>query len=300
MKKIEGVFTALVTPFKDGVIDEESFIKLVRAQIADGVRGFVINGTTGESPTLELDEVKKLYQLARETAGKDFPLIIGAGLNSTKKTIELMKQLESRSPVAWLIVVPYYNKPTQEGLFQHFSAVADSTKIPVILYNVPGRTVTSLSVETIARLSKHKNIIGIKEASGDLSILEKGKTLTGDDFIWLSGDDGTAIAFNLKGGHGSISVGSHVIAKAFVKLDEESRKKNLSSSDQAEILKNAEKLQNLWKWLYIEPNPIPVKYFLYKMGIISSAEMRLPLCPLDPKFHQGVSECLSALQIQIK
>ena len=200
--KIEGVFSALVTPFQKGAVDLESFKKLVQTQVADGIDGFVINGTTGESPTLETEEVQKLYQLAKETAGKNFPLILGAGLNSTKKTIDLIKELAPLNPVAWLVVVPYYNKPTQEGLFQHFTAIADATDIPVILYNVPGRTITSLSVETIARLAKHKNIIGIKEASGDLTILEKGQALTGKDFIWLSGDDPTAFAFNLKGGHG--------------------------------------------------------------------------------------------------
>lgn len=290
--KIEGVFTALVTPFYNGEVDEESFVRLVKSQVADGIRGFVINGTTGESPTLELEEVKKLYKLARETAGQSFPLILGVGLNSTKKTIELMKQLESRNPAAWLVVVPYYNKPTQEGLFQHFTAIADATKIPVILYNVPGRTVTSLSVETIARLSTHKNIIGIKEASGDLSILEKGKALTGENFIWLSGDDGTAIAFNLKGGNGSISVGSHVVAKDFVVLDEASRKRNLSVAEQRAILERAELWKDLWTWLYIEPNPIPVKWFLYKMGLIRTPDMRLPLCTLDEKYHEGVLQWL--------
>lgn len=298
--KIEGVFTALVTPFHNGNVDEESFIKLIKAQVADGVSGFVINGTTGESPTLETEEVKRLYQIARDIVGKDFPLILGAGLNSTKKTIQLMQQLESLNPAAWLIVVPYYNKPTQEGIFRHFAAAADSTKIPVLMYNVPGRTIVSMSVETIVRASKHPNIIGIKEASGDLSIIEKAKSQTGEKFIWLSGDDGTTIAFNLKGGHGSISVGSHVVAKEFVRLDKESRKENISSSQQAEVLKSAEKLQELWKWLYIEPNPIPVKWFLYKMGLIRSAEMRLPLVALDEKFHQGVNQCLQNLKIPVK
>lgn len=290
--KIEGVLTALVTPFYNGAVDEESFIKLIKSQISDGISGFVINGTTGESPTLELEEVKNLYKLARETAGQNFPLVLGVGLNSTKKTIELMKELESRHPAAWLVVVPYYNKPTQEGLYQHFTHIADSTKIPVILYNVPGRTVTSLSVETIARLAKHPNIIGIKEASGDLTVLEKGQALTGPDFIWLSGDDGTAIAFNLKGGHGSISVGSHVIAKDFVALDKASRDRNLSEEQKQEILAKADLWKNLWKWLYIEPNPIPVKFFLYKMGLIRSPELRLPLCTLDEKYHQEVIKCL--------
>lgn len=298
--KIEGVLTALVTPFHNGVIDEESFIKLIKSQVTDGVRGFVINGTTGESPTLETEEVKKLYQIARTVVGKEFPLILGAGLNGTKKTIKLMHQLEALSPAAWLMVVPYYNKPTQEGMYQHFSAIADATKIPVILYNVPGRTITSLSVETIARLSKHPNIIGIKEASGDLSILEKGQALTGKDFIWLSGDDPTAVAFNLKGGNGAIAVGSQVIGKEFVELDKLSRQSNLSTADQQAILKRADLLKDLWKWLYVEPNPIPVKWFLHEMGVIHSAEMRLPLCPLDEKFHEGVSQCLHTLKIPTK
>ena len=295
--KIEGVFSALVTPFHQGQIDEESFARLVKSQVADGVGGFVINGTTGESPTLELEEIKKLYQLARSLVGKNVPLILGAGLNSTKKTIELIKELESLKPDAWLTVVPYYNKPPQEGLFQHFQKIADSTQIPVILYNVPGRTITSLSVETIGRLSKHSNIIGIKEASGDLEVLTQGQALTGKNFIWLSGDDPTAFVFNLKGGHGSISVGSQVIGKEFAHLDQESRKQNLSSAQQQEILKRADLLKDLWKWLYIEPNPIPVKWFLYKMGMLRSPEMRLPLCSLNEKFHQGVTQCLNALKI---
>lgn len=264
--QFKKVFTALITPLKAGQVDYPSLEKLVAQQLAGGVEGFVINGTTAESPTLEWSEAAEIFRRVRAWAPKA-PLVFGTGLNSTVKTIELTQKAAELGADAALVVVPYYNKPPQEGLFQHFKAVAEKSPIPIILYNVPSRTITALSLETIQRLSKVKNIIGIKEASGDIAFAKALRDACGPEFVLLSGDDGSYEEFLRAGGDGVISVATHVKPQEFA----DATRKGAS-------LKN---LKGLIDVLFVEANPIPVKKALQKMGIIESAELRLPLVELS-------------------
>lgn len=281
-KKISsGVVTALITPFQNQEIDWASLERLVADQIQQGVDGFVVNGTTAESPSLSVDEVKKIYEFVKSKAqGKT--LILGAGLNSTQKTIDLHDELASLKPDAFLDVVPYYNKPTQEGLYQHFKAVADKSSAPVLLYNVPSRTLTSLATETISRLTKHNNIAGIKEASGDISFLKEIKAVAPDHWSLMSGDDETSVEFVSNGGDGSISVLSHICAdllKALFLLAKESP---------VEAQRKFEPLLRISRQIFVEPNPTPVKWSLHSLEIINSAECRLPLLTLSEKYRDDL------------
>lgn len=257
-----GIITALVTPFLRGQVDYDSLGKLVEWQLGEGVDGFVVHGTTGESPTVEGEERKKIYSFIRERTGKNFPLIVGTGTNSTASTITLSKEAQDWGADALLVVVPYYNKPPQQGLFEHFSSVASSVSVPTILYNVPGRTVTSLETSTIKKLREHPRIVGIKEASGNLQFAKDIRAACGDKFILLSGDDGTADDFQKQGGQGVISVTSHLIPKAMKKLE-------------------TGKYKDLVEACFIEANPIPVKMALHWMKIIASPEVRLPLIEMS-------------------
>lgn len=256
-----GVWTALVTPFKDGVVDEASLQKLFRQQTENGIKGFVINGTTGESPVLSREERERIFHLAR--AHTRVPLMMGTGTNDTAETIRRTQEAQALGADAALVVVPYYNKPPQRGLFEHFRAVAASTTLPVFLYNVPGRTVAGLSLETIAELAKIGNIAGLKEATGDVEFAARIRAACPEDFILLSGDDGTYEGFLKAGGHGVISVASHVIPSEFV------------------AAKNLSRYSKLIDLLFCEANPIPVKKALQLMGVIATAEMRLPLVEMD-------------------
>lgn len=263
MKKLSGLTTALITPFQNGEVDYKSLEKLVEFQLAKKVDGFVINGTTAESPTLLADERRKIFKRMKSICPEKTGLIMGTGSNSTAQTIENSKEAEKEGADACLVVVPYYNKPTQQGLFEHFKAVAESVNIPVILYNVPGRTITSLEIETIEKLSQHPNILGIKEATGDITFAKKIREKCGKQFLLLSGDDGTYDDFmELALGDGVISVASHVIPEEMKTL---------------KIKQN----KDLIDLLFIEANPIPVKMALYQMGIIASPELRLPLTTMS-------------------
>ena len=258
MKLFSGTYTALVTPFKNGQIDYVSFEKLIKKQIADGVDGFVVNGTTGESPTLSKDEVSTLFKKAKSIVGASKKLILGTGSNSTQKTIEMTKLAEELHADAALVVVPYYNKPPQAGLIAHFKAVAESVSIPIILYNVPGRTITSLAPESVIALSEIKNIVGIKDATGDMEYFKKYKNNVKSEFVFLTGDDGTYPEFMKLGGDGVISVASHIMpAKDF--------------AQQLEMI----------QMLFIEANPIPVKKALQLQGVIETADCRLPLVEMS-------------------
>lgn len=258
MKKFKGVITALATPFLRGSVDFESLEKLVQWQLSQGVDGFVIHGTTGESPTVTASEKKEIFDFIKEKVPSSFPLIVGTGSNSTSETIRASQEAEKWGADALLVVVPYYNKPPQRGLFEHFKAVASCVSIPTILYNVPSRTITSLEAETVKKLSEHPNIIGIKEATGDLSFAKQLRSLCGREFLLLSGDDATADDFQKQGGDGVISVTSHLFPAAM---------KNLSTNTYSELV----------DLLFTEANPIPLKRALQLMGIIRSGEMRLPL-----------------------
>ncbi|MBC7753048.1 MAG: 4-hydroxy-tetrahydrodipicolinate synthase [Moraxellaceae bacterium] len=277
---LKGVFSALITPFENGEVDYTSLEKLVDYQVSQGINGLVINGTTAESPTLTPNEVKKIFSIVRAMVGLQFPLILGTGSNSTAKSMEDTQKAAELGADAALVVVPYYNKPPQRGLVQHYKAIAKNSEIPVIMYNVPGRTITSMTAETIWELSEIKNILGIKEASGDIVFDERIKSKLPNDFVFLSGDDGTYIDFLKLGGHGIISVMSNIIPKLTVEWTQAVMN---GSVKETEIAFN--KFKALIDGMYIEANPIPVKWMLHRKGLIKSPEMRLPLMELHPKYR---------------
>lgn len=282
-QKIKGVISALVTPFYKGEVDFESLENLIRYQLKNGIDGFVINGTTAESPTLTWSEISDIFKKTRTIVGPDFPLILGTGSNSTKKTIEDTRKAFEIGANAVLVVVPYYNKPPQRGLIQHFNAIAAESKLPIILYNVPGRTITAMTNETILQIANTKNILGIKEASGDLkqdADLFKHKS---ENFIMLTGDDPTYIEFMQLGGHGVISVMSNLLTAECAHWT-----KLCSTMKFDEAKEDFKKYSKLIQLMYCEANPIPIKWMLYKKGIIKSPELRLPLVELDEKFHNEI------------
>lgn len=284
MEKFKGVFTALITPFKNGAIDYQSLEKLVQFQTKNGVDGFVINGTTAESPNLSHQEISELFKKVRSWAPKSV-LIMGTGSNSTAKTIEDTKKASELGADAVLVVVPYYNKPPQRGLEQHFRAVAQSTKLPVILYNVPGRTITSLDPETVKHIAVEKNVVGIKEATGKVELAEQIIQLCGKNFVMLSGDDGTYVEFLGVGGHGVISVASHILPRQFADWTKWVKEGQLEKA-RTEI----KKYSRLIDLLFVEANPIPVKKACQLMGLIETAELRLPLVELEAKHTETLKE----------
>ena len=289
---LTGVISALPTPFLNKKIDYSSLTKLVEFQLKNGINGFVVNGTTAESPTLSWEEVQKLYVRVREISGTRLPIILGTGSNSTENTVETTQKAEALGADAALIVVPYYNKPPQRGLVAHFSEVAKNTKLPLILYNVPGRTITSMSVETISKLAGVKNIFAIKEASGDIDFDKNIRAALPNEFVMLSGDDPTYIDFLKLGGVGLISVMSNAITSACVKWTDLAGKKMWA---EAEV--DFAKYKNLIRLMYVEANPIPLKWILFKMGLFASAEMRLPLMSLDEKFAEEIGAELQRLEV---
>lgn len=269
-----GVMTALVTPFKKGHIDYVSLKRLVRQQLDGGIQGLVVNGTTAESPTLTQQEVGEIFKFVRKETDKSIPLVMGTGSNCTSSTIEKTILAGKLGADAALVVVPYYNKPPQRGIVAHYSAVAKASMIPVIMYNVPGRTVVSMTNETILELMKVRNIVGIKEASGDVARVPELCRSAPDAFLMTSGDDATCIDFMVNGGRGVISVVSHVIPNELVTITKRAMNAEVAAQ------KDYNKFKNLNRLLGIESNPIPVKMMLYLMGIINSPELRLPLVEL--------------------
>ena len=267
----KGSITALVTPFKDGGIDEKSFQDFIEWQIAEGTHGLVPCGTTGESPTLSHDEHDRVVALAVEAANGRIPVIAGAGSNSTAEAIQLVTHAQTAGADAVLVVTPYYNKPTQEGLYQHFKAIAESTDLPVIIYNIPGRSVIDMSVETMARLAKLANIVGVKDATADLLRPVRTRAAIGADFCQLSGEDGTAAAFLAQGGVGCISVAANIAPRLSAELQNAWSDGNIARMEDVR-----DQLQALNDVLFIESNPTPAKYALSLMGKMS-AELRLPL-----------------------
>ncbi|RME16528.1 MAG: 4-hydroxy-tetrahydrodipicolinate synthase [Bdellovibrio sp.] len=271
MNKFKGVFTATITPFKSQKIDDESFLRLLKSQMDQGVDGFVINGTTGESPCLSEEEVKKLFSMTRKEVGSHFPLLLGTGSNCTTKAVEMTKKAEEWGADGALVVVPYYNKPPQEGLYEHFKTVASSVSIPIFLYNVPSRTVVSLDEDTIAQLSEEKNIVGIKEATGNISFFQRIKEKVKRDFIYLSGDDNSLYEFSSHGGHGVISVISHILPK-------ETKEVILHGQKKENLPKGLEERFSFYNDLLGRyTNPIAIKILLFLKGLIDSPEVRLPL-----------------------
>lgn len=291
MKKFSGTITALASPFFQRKIDRDSFEKLLEQQVHGGIQGFVVNGTTGESPTLEPEEVQSLFEITRKTVGNRIPIILGTGSNSTDKTIKNTQRAEQLGADAALVVVPYYNKPTQAGLIEHFSAVAASVQIPILLYNVPGRTITSLSVSSIVELAKIKNIVGIKEATGDLALARDIRAQVGEHFLITSGDDATAVEMCETVGDGIISVVSHVIPEEVVKSIREA--KGRSGAGQHFL----EKYRGLLDAIYAESNPIGIKMALFQMGIFKSPELRLPLVEMSPGAAERLRHEIKKLEL---
>ncbi len=283
---IRGSLCALVTPFKDGAVDTRAFSELIEWHMDEGTHGLVPCGTTGESPTLSVEEQETLIRLCVERAGGKIPIVAGTGTNSTAVSIERTQRAEALGADAAMLVAPYYNKPTQEGLYQHFKAVAQATDLPVILYNVPGRTVTDISVETLARLSEIPNIVGVKDATADLARVSRQRAACGADFIQLSGEDATALAFNGAGGTGCISV----TANAAPRLCSALQKATLAS-DMATALAVQDKLIALHDALFLETSPAPVKYALSVLGKCAE-DVRLPLVPPTEATRARVREAL--------
>ncbi len=272
---LSGVFTALVTPFKEGKIDFSSLENLVNNQLQAGIHGFVVCGTTGESVTLSEEEQFKVLSFVCEKAKGKVKILFGSGSNSTSKTISMSVKACEYPIDGLLVVVPYYNKPPQEGLLAHFRAVADASPKPIVLYNVPGRTITPLEPDSIISLSQHPNIMGVKEANGDLNNFKKYKDKVPQDFSLFSGDDESCVDFCLLGGHGVISVCSHIAPKEMVNYIHRARQHD------PEVSQDFQSQQPWIKSLYLTSNPIPVKAALQLKGIISTDEMRLPLVAMN-------------------
>lgn len=284
----KGSITALITPFKDGALDERAFQRLVVRQIEAGTHGLVPAGTTGEAPTLNKAEHKRLIELCVEAAGKT-PVIAGCGTNSTAKTIELCRQAEKAGATGLLIVTPYYNRPSQEGLYLHFKAVAGATGLPIIIYNIPGRTAVDMTVQTMARLYETcKNIVGVKDATGGVTRIDETTRALGPEFIQLCGDDILALDFAKKGGVGCVSVTSNIAPKVCADFQ------NLCLSGNFEAAEEIHgKLEVLHRDLFVETNPVPVKYAAHLLGLCR-AEVRLPLAPLSGASKQTVEKALKA------
>jgi 4-hydroxy-tetrahydrodipicolinate synthase len=269
--RIKGSITALITPFKDGRIDEAAFRKLVNWQIEEGTQGLVPCGTTGESPTLSHDEHDRVIEICVEEARGRVPVIAGAGSNSTTEAIRLTKHAKEVGCDAVLSVTGYYNKPTQEGQYRHFMAIADAVDIPIILYNIPGRAVVGITVETMARLSKHKNIIGVKDATANLMRPSLERLACGPDWLMVSGEDGTALGYNAHGGQGCISVTANIAPRLCAEFQAA-----CAAGDYAKARAYQDRLAPLHDGLFCETSPAPIKYAASLLGLCS-AEVRLPL-----------------------
>jgi 4-hydroxy-tetrahydrodipicolinate synthase len=281
-----GSFTALVTPFNNGGLDERAFRDLVEWQIAEGTDGLVPVGTTGESPTLSHDEHHKVVEWCIDQAKGRVPVVAGAGSNSTSEAVSLSRHAEKAGANAVLIVTPYYNKPTQDGLYLHYKAINDAINIPIIIYNIPPRSVIDMSVETMAKLSKLKNIKGVKDATAKLDRVSLQRQECGEDFIQLSGEDGTALGFNAHGGHGCISVTSNVAPRLCAEFQDASL-----AGDYKKALKIQDRLMPLHVALFIESNPAPAKYALSLLGKCSE-HCRLPLAPIQDRTKRKVRDAM--------
>src|SRR5215203_6193112 len=277
-----GSLTALVTPFNDDSLDEKAFRDLVDWQLIEGTNGLVPVGTTGESPTLSHEEHRLVVEWCVDQARKRVPVIAGAGSNSTAEAIELSRHAEMAGADAVLIVTPYYNKPTQEGLYQHFKAINDAIGIPIIIYNIPARSVIDMSVETMKRLFELKNIAGVKDATANVVRVSQQRAAMGDEFVQLSGEDATALGFMAHGGHGCISVTSNVAPRLCAEMQSA-----CLNGDYASALKVQDRLMPLHTSLFLETNPSPVKYALSLLGKCAET-VRLPMVTLSEKTKSAV------------
>jgi 4-hydroxy-tetrahydrodipicolinate synthase len=285
----KGSNVALITPFKNDKLDEDSYIKLIHFQISNGTNGLVPAGTTGESPTLSHDEHQKVIELCiQESKGKNI-VIAGTGSNSTKEAISLTTHAEKVGANAALVVTPYYNKPTQEGLYQHYKAINDNCGIPILIYNIPGRSVIDMSVDTMARLFELKNIVGVKDATGDLDRVDQQKNKLGNDFIQLTGNDDNALEFNKRGGVGAISVTANIAPKLCANFQKASKIE--SDEGKLEAVKLDKILQPIHSSMFIESNPSPVKYAAKLLGLCED-DVRLPLVKVTEPTKDVVKKAL--------
>ena len=290
----KGSNVALITPFKDNNLDEENYIKLINFHLENNTNGLVPAGTTGESPTLSHREHEKVIELCiNEVKGK-IPVIAGTGSNSTEEAVALTKHAEKAGADGALVVTPYYNKPTQEGLYQHYKAINDNTNLPIIIYNIPSRCVIDMSVDTMARLFELKNIAGVKDATGDLNRLDQTIKKLGPEFIQLTGEDGLAFEFNRRGGVGIISVTANIAPKLCSDMQKYSKSKSDNELKEAERIDQL--LQPLHKSLFIESNPAPVKYAAKLLGLCDD-EIRLPLVKIKQETQQQVKKALSSANL---
>ena len=284
-----GSIVALITPFRDGGVDESAYRALIEWQINEGTEALVPCGTTGESPTLDHAEHKRVVEVCIEAAAGRVPVIAGSGSNSTAEAMELTQHAKNAGAAAALVVTPYYNKPTQEGLFRHYQAIAESVDLPIIIYNIPPRSVIDMSVETMARLAKLPNIIGVKDATADLTRPIRTRLTAGPDFCQLSGEDGTALPFLAAGGHGCISVTANIAQARCAEMQRAWRRGDLATA-----MAMQDKLMPLHAALFCESNPAPVKYAASLLGRCSP-ETRLPLAPLSEAIKETVRRAMTAV-----
>jgi len=283
---LQGAITAIVTPFQDGKLDEEAYRELIEFQIKGGIHGIVPCGTTGESATLSHEEHKRVVEICIDQVKKRVPVVAGTGSNNTAEALELTRHAEAAGADYALMITPYYNKPTQEGLYQHFKTIAANTRIPIVVYNVPSRTSVNLLPETVARLAEFPNIVGIKEATGDLKQCAKIVELCGDKITLISGDDFTVLPLLAIGGKGVISVVSNVVPQDMAGMCEAFFKGDLNAARQLHY-----KMWPLMEAMFYETNPTPAKTALKMMGKITG-EVRQPLCPLSPANEDKLRQVL--------
>jgi 4-hydroxy-tetrahydrodipicolinate synthase len=289
----KGSLTALITPFDNGALDEDAFCKLVEFQIRSGTHGLVPVGTTGESPTLSHDEHARVVELCvKQTAGR-IPVIAGAGSNSTAEAIEMAKHAQSVGANGVLVVTPYYNKPTQEGLYQHYRAINNAIDLPIIIYNIPPRSVIDMSVATMTRLHELSNIAGVKDATANLARVSQQRAAMGPSFVQLSGEDATALGFMAHGGHGCISVTANVAPRLCAEFQNA-----CLAGDYARALQIQDRLMPLHDALFVETSPAPVKYAAERLGLCRS-EVRLPMVPASESARRVVDEALRKVELEL-
>ena len=287
---LKGSIVALITPFEDNTLNEDVYRKLIHYHMKNGTNGIVPGGTTGESPTLSHDEHRKIIQIAVKECDGKIPVIAGTGSNSTSEAVELSKYAEKSGSDALLVVTPYYNKPTQEGLYQHYKKINDSVGIPIIIYNIPSRSVIDMSVETMTKLYELKNIAGVKDATGNLNRVDQQLKAMGKEFIQLTGNDDNALEFNKRGGSGSISVTANIAAKLCSDFQN-------SCIDGFKDSENLDKiLQPVHSAMFIESNPSPVKYAASLLGMCEP-DVRLPLVQVKEETKKKISEVLKVAKI---
>ena len=290
----KGSNVALITPFKNNELDVDTYIKLIHFHIENGTHGLVPAGTTGESPTLNHNEHQKVIEFCvKESKGK-IPVIAGTGSNSTEEAISLTKYAEKVGANGALVVTPYYNKPTQEGLYQHYKSINDNCSIPIIIYNIPSRSVVDMTVDTMARLFELKNIIGVKDATGNLDRVNLQKEKMGNDFMQLTGEDGNVLEFNKRGGVGCISVTANIAPKLCSDFQNFSRSKNSNEIKEAERINDL--LQPVHKALFIESNPSPVKYAAKLLNLCND-DVRLPLVKVMDSTKEVVKKALLSAKL---